>query len=302
MKFYKKVLLAFSLLALIISTGCVPDKFQFVEEIGSSGSGRAQFLSATDLDFTKDGNLVVCDNGNTRYQIITPEGTVKLTAGEQGREGYKIHGMGGLGVNHLTDDVWVCDQRGSKLVRFDKYGDPNLKVTSNMKYPLDVAIDRLGNAYVIMSKMPYIYKYGPNGHFIDKIGGTGKAALLFPTCILVRDKNLFIADFGGKRIVQLDLSGKFVKEYKDKGEYEEMKGPSGLHIDDAGNLYVLDLGEVPVVLLSPDGKLISKIGDFGNEKGRFIYPTGVIAKSNEEIFVLDNSRNTILRFKKKPEK
>ncbi|MGM0598396.1 MAG: NHL repeat-containing protein [Candidatus Rifleibacteriota bacterium] len=302
MKFYKKALLAFSLLALIFSTGCVPDKFQFVEEIGSSGTGRGQFLSATDLDLTKEGNLVVCDNGNTRYQIITPEGTVKITAGEQGREGYKIHGMGGLGVNHLTNDVWVCDQRGNKLVRFDPTGDPNLKVTAEMKYPLDVAIDRAGNAYVIMSKLPYIYKYDSYGNFVNKIGGTGKAALLFPTSILIHDKNIFIADFGGKRIVQLNLSGEFVKEYKRKGEYEAMKGPSGLHIDKEGNLYILDLGEVPVVLLSHDGELISKIGDFGNEKGRFIYPTGVVAKSNDEIFVLDNSRNTILRFKKKPEK
>ena len=84
-------------------------------------------------------------------------------------------------------------------------------------------------------------------------------------------------------------------------EYEEMKGPSGMHIDKDGNLYVLDLGEVPVVILSPTGKFISKIGDFGNQPGSFLYPTGVIAKSAEEIYVLDNSRNTILNFKKKPE-
>ncbi|MDN5278352.1 MAG: hypothetical protein PWR01_2317 [Clostridiales bacterium] len=300
MIFKKKLLLAL-VLATALTTGCVPNKFQFEEEIGSSGSGRGQFLSATDLDINKDGDLVICDNGNTRFQVVTPEGTVKLTAGEYGREGYKIHGMGGLGVNHLTNDIWVCDQRGNKMVRFDPTGTPNLKVTTKMKYPLDVAIDRSGSAYVIMSKKPEIYKYAPDGTFLTTLGGTGKAALIFPTSILIHDNNIYISDFGGKRIVKLDTKGNFLAEFKDKGEYEEMKGPSGLHIDNEGNIYVLDLGEVPVVLLSPEGKMISKIGDFGNEKGRFIYPTGVIAKSEEEIFVLDNSRNTILRFKKKPE-
>jgi DNA-binding beta-propeller fold protein YncE len=290
--------------ALVFSTlvtGCVPSKFQFEEEIGSSGSGKGQFLSATDLDITKDGNIVVCDNGNTRYQVITPKGKVRLTAAEQGRVGYKITRMGGIGVNPLTNDVWVCDQRGNKVVRFDPTGRPNLKVTKHMRYPLDVAIDRIGNAYIIMSKKPEIYKYSPEGQFIEKLGGTGKAALIFPTSIIIKDSDVYITDFGGKRIVKMDLKGNFVKEFKSKGEYEAIKGPSGIHVDDDGNLYILDLGEVPVVVLSKEGELISKIGDFGNEEGRFVYPTGVIAKSSEEIFVLDNSRNTILRFIKKPE-
>lgn len=289
------------LLAIALTTGCVPNKFQFEKEFGKSGSSRGEFLSATDLDVTKEGNIVVADAGNTRYQIITPDGNSIVSAGESGREGYKLQSITGIGCNFLTGDIWVCDQRGNKVVRFDPDGTPNLKVTGKMKYPMDVAIDRMGNAYVIMSKIPEIYKYDSNGNYLATIGGSGKAALVFPTSILLYDNHIFISDFGGKRVVKLNLEGEFVADFKDKGEYEEMKGPSGMHIDKEGNLYILDLGEVPVVVLSPDGKLISKIGDFGNQPGNFLYPTGVIAKSPGEIYVLDNSRNTILNFKKKPE-
>jgi hypothetical protein len=77
-----------------------------------------------------------------------------------------------------------------------------------------------------------------------------------------------------------------------------MKGPSGLHIDVVGNLYVLDLGEVPVVILSPEGKLISQVGEFGNKEGSFLYPIGIIAKDTDDIYILDNSRNTIINFAK----
>lgn len=297
----KRKLLFVLVLSAALATGCVPVKFQFDQEFGESGSSRGQFLSATNLDLTKDGNLVVGDNGNSRYQIIRPDGTVKLTAGEAGRDGYKLLGMGGIGVNHLTGDVWVCDQRGNKLVRFDPTGDPNLKVTAQVKYPMDVAIDRDGSAFVIMAKNPKIHKYSPEGNYVEAIGGTGKTALIFPTSIIINSGHIFISDFGGRRVLKLDMKGNLVKEYKEKGEYEEMKGPSSVHIDDQGNLFVLDLGEVPVVQLSPEGQLISKIGEFGNDSGKFIYPVGVIAKSKDEIFILDNSRNKILKFKQKPE-
>ncbi|MEW6712980.1 MAG: NHL repeat-containing protein, partial [Candidatus Riflebacteria bacterium] len=246
------------LLATALTTGCVPVKFQFDQEFGGSGSSKGQFLSATNLELNKHGDLVVGDNGNSRYQVIRPDGSVKMMAGEAGRDGYKLLGMSGIGVNALTDDVWVCDQRGNKIVRFDPEGTPNMKVTAQVKYPMDVALDRNGDAYVIMAKNPKIHKYTSEGQFVEAIGGTGKTALIFPTSILINDSNIFVSDYGGKRILKLDKSGNFVSEFKEKGEYEEMKGPSSLHIDKEGNMYILDLGEVPVVQLGPDGKLISK--------------------------------------------
>lgn len=297
----RKLLSLAFLVGLTLGTGCVPVKFQFENEFGGSGSSKGQFLSPTNLDITKNGELVVGDNGNSRFQILRDDGSVKLVAGEAGRDGYKILGMSGLGVNYLTGDVWVCDSRGNKIVRFDPSGTPNMKVTAQLKYPMDVALDRDGTAYVIMAKNPRIHKYTSEGNFIDAIGGTGKSALIFPTSILINDGHLFICDYGGRRILKLDLKGEFVAEFKDKGEYEELKGPSSMHIDSEGNMYILDLGEVPVVQLGPDGKLLSKIGDFGNENGKFIYPIGVVAKTQEEIYILDNSRNKILKFKKKPE-
>jgi len=297
----KKIFVFAMIIFTGLSAGCVPDKFQFEKEFGKSGSNRTEFLSATDMDLTSKGDLVIADAGNTRIQVITPSGDSVMAAGESGREGYKLQSITGIGVNPLTDDVLVCDQRGNKIVRFDPNGEPNLRIIEKMHYPMDVCIDRKGNSYVLMSKQSEIFKYNANGKFIATIGGSGKAAMLFPTSIILNNDHLFITDFGGKRIVKLTIDGVFVAEYKEKGEYEDIKGPSGIHIDKEGNLYILDLGEVPVVILSPDGKLISKVGNFGNQSGQFLYPTGVIAKNPEEIYVLDNSRNTVLNFVKKPE-
>ena len=288
------------MVVLLLVTGCsVPDHFSFDREIGKSGSGRGEFLNGCDLGVTTDGMIVIADAGNNRYQVIDPkDGSVKLKAGEFGTTGFKLASIAGLGVNPLNDQVWVCDVKGNKIVRFDKTGDPMLKVTEKMRNPVDVAVDRKGNIYVIMVRVPQVNKFDSWGKHVASLGGTGKTALVHPTCIVYHDEHLYVADYGGRRIIKMTLAGEFVQEYTSKGEFEEMKGPSCLHIDKSNNLYVLDLGEVPIVQLDEKGQLISKIGTFGSERGQFLYPRGIVALNDGQIFVLDNSRNVILSFKK----
>jgi DNA-binding beta-propeller fold protein YncE len=297
----KHPILVCSVVFLALIVGCVPEHFRFDREFGKAGSGRGEFLSATDLALTSDGHLVVSDSGNNRFQIIdAKDGSMKLAAGEYGTTGFKLQGIAGLGLNPVTDEIWVCDQRGNKLVKFDRSGNPMLRVVDKMKFPIDVAVDRQGNVYVLMSKQPQIYKFDSNGKFLETIGGAGKSALIFATSIVFHQDHLFVADYGGRRVLKLDSNGQFVSEFDKKGDFEEMRGPSSIFLDEAGNMYLLDLGEVPVVMLSPKGELISKVGSFGNERGQFLYPRGIVALSNKEVLVLDNSRNVVLSFAKKP--
>lgn len=295
---YWKTILFISIVSLTFLTGCVPDKYQFSSEFGKPGSGRGEFLSPTDMDINSDGDLVISDSGNNRIQIVSSKnGSHKISFGEYGTTGFKLSGTAGCGVNPLTGEVWVCDLRGNKLVKFSKTGVPLLKVVDKMRSPTDITVDRQGNIYVLMSKQVDILKFDGFGRFIGNIGGTGKTALVFPTSITFRDDSLYISDYGGKRILKMSLKGEFIREFAKKGDYEELKGPSNLFVDSKGNILVLDLGEVPIAILSPEGLLLSKIGAFGNEQGQFLYPRGIVAKSTGEILVLDNSRNCVLTFK-----
>jgi len=287
---------------LFFSSGCVPDKYKFTGEFGKPGSGKGEFLSGTDMAINKDGDLIICDAGNSRFQIVSSDdGSPKLVAGEHGTTGYKVQGISGIGVNPLTSDIWLCDLRGNKLVKFDKRGNPIAKAVDKMKYPLDCAVDRMGNVYVIMSKQPALYKYDAQGAFMETIGGTAKAALIYATSIVIYEDYIYVADFGGKKVIKLSLKGEFIREFDKKGvgKYdEEMKGPSSIFVDNSGNLLILDLGDIPILILSPDGEIISRIGTYGNEKGQFLYPRGIVEKPSGEIIVLDNSRNVALTFKK----
>lgn len=289
-------------IALFFIAGCVPDHFTLDQEYGAPGSAQGEFLSPTDMALLPQGDLIVADSGNNRIQCVSPDtGQVKFVVGEDLPGSMRFQGIAGIGIHPLTGDIWVCDQRGNKLVKLSNSGSPYLRVVDpeRIKYPIDCAVDRNGNVYVILSKCSHILKYDNQGQFISKVAGTGKTALLFPTSIFVAGENLMITDYAGRRILKLTCDGEYLEEFNKKGQYEEIRGPSNIFVDSSENIFLLDLGEVPIVMLSSKGELISKIGSFGNEKGKFLYPRALVLKSDDNILILDGSRNVILDFKKK---
>ena len=307
MKINKKFALLISFFALII-TGCVPDKFVFEKEIIQTSSKTEQYLGATDLDVTSKGYLVIADSGNKRFQIISPDNNSIFLASdnESVLSKFKLKSLTGLGINSLSDDVYLCDNLGSKIVKYSFIdGKPILKIDKNVNRPIDVAIDKSENIYAIMKSDSKIYKYDSNGKFLGTIGGNGKAVMIQPMSICFsKDYNfIYVADYGGKRIVKLSKTGEFVSEITSKGEEENLKGPKRVYVDNEDNVYVIDLGSVPVVVFDKEGKLVSKIGTVGqnNEKGEITYPIGIVAKNSSEVYILDNVKNSIFYFKRKKE-
>ena len=89
----KQAWMPLTLALLVFATGCVPNNFTFQKEFGKSGSGSAEFLSPTDMDIDKNGNLVIADAGNTRFQVISTNGSVVATGGEFGVDKMKLQSI-----------------------------------------------------------------------------------------------------------------------------------------------------------------------------------------------------------------
>ncbi len=291
--------ISLSLLFLCLLTGCVPETFQFAVEYGKPGSGKGEFISPSDMAMMANGDIVVADSGNNRIQILSgSDFSCKTAFGEFGTGGNKFLGISGVAANKLSGEIAVCDLKGHKISKFDSTGKQILYFTDKVRCPLDIEFDKLGNMYVIMTKQPGVYKYNQRGVFQEIIGGKGKAAFVFATSIQFANDHLYIADYGSKRIVKMTLTGEVVQELTQKGEYEPMKGPNNVCVDDKENFYILDLGEVPISMLKKDGTLISRIGTFGKEPGQFLYPRTILARNEGDVLILDYTRNVILNFKK----
>lgn len=255
-------------------------------------------MNPVDMDITPEDYLLVSDAGNNRFQILDQDGGVKLVGGEFGTKNFQIQSIAGCGVHRISGDIAICDLKGNKIVRYDKSGRPKQKVTQSVRGPLDVAFDKLGNLYVIMARKPAVYKYDQIGNLVATIGGAGQSAFLFPISLRIKDDFIFVADSAAKRVVKLKMNGDFVTQYDKKGEFEPMKGPSSVFIDNIGYVFALDVGDVPLALLDPEGKLFSKIGGFGEGPGQFMYPRSLVALENGDVFVLDSNKNVIIKYKK----
>ncbi len=282
--------------------GCVPETYKFSREFCKPGNGRGEIMSCTDLAMGDKGEIVIGDAGNYRFQMIDPkDGKPQLVAGSYGTDQFSFKSMAGIGVNALTGEVLVCDFRGDKVVLFDKGGTPKLRIYKDVKGPTDAAFDRNGFIYVVMRNGGPIYKYDILGKLVEKIGGTGKSALVAPSSIFVWKDFFFITDTGSRRLVKMDMKGNTILEITQKGEYEIMRGPSSVFVDKEGFIYLTDLGEVPVVKFGPDGQFISKLGDLGEGEGKFIYPRSLAVNDKGDVIVLDNSRNCLIVFQAKPQ-
>lgn len=296
---YRRLFFFLLLLISVSFLGCVPEKYEYVKEIGAPGSRRGQFSNPVDMVLFPDGKVAISDSGNQRVQVLDLEtGRVVRVIGEGLTGRNQLRSLAGIGVHPLSSELWVCDQRGNKLVRFNRDGEPDMRIEDNVRSPRDVAVDRHGNLYVINSRSTEVQIFDEFGSLLRTIGGTERTNLLFPTSISLHEGNIYITDFGLRRILVMDTNGNFIRTYQHKGDYEEIRGPANIFLNENGSMYLLDLGNIPVVSLTLDGELISRIGSFGEKEGEFRYPMSVVAQ-NGMMYVLDSSRNVIICYRRR---
>ncbi len=109
----------------------------------------------------------------------------------------------------------------------------------------------------------YTYTISEDGRWVRTQDAYLTSGLLFrdtglkkPEDIFVKDGRIYVADSGGSRIVIMDLS---TNEVSFIGE-ELLSSPTGVYVDEQGNILVADYGLEKVVLLSKDGKELKSYG------------------------------------------
>jgi len=144
--------------------------------------------------------------------------------------------------------------------------------------------------------------------FIDKWGGPGTQLGEFhePRGVAV-DKagNLVITDSANHRVQKtaigttsfLQRPGEpilaFGKRGKGDGEFET---PTGIEVDAAGNILVVDTGNHRVQKFDAQGKFLTAWGSRGNGKGEFFLPSHIATDSGGRIYVSDSGNNRIQVF------
>ena len=204
----------------------------------ADGTGpAAQFKSPQGLTVDLTGNVCVADSWNHSIRQITPAGIVTTLAGT-------------AGISGSADGATAA-------ARFN--------------FPMGVAVDGAGNAYVADAVNCTIRKITPAGivttlagtvGVAGQVDGTGPAARFnFPTRVAVDGAgNVYVSDTGNRAVRKITPAGAVTTLAVPPGSLQNV---GGIAVDGTGNVYVTDFWADTVHKITPAGAVSALTGSSG---------------------------------------
>lgn len=247
----------------------------------------ARFYRPWSIAVDKAGNAFVADSWNNTIRKVTPSGAVSTVAG--------------LALSAGTND--------------------GISVNARFNQPQGVAVDTNGNLYVGDFYNYTIRKITPDGTVSTLAGlagstgsadGTGSVARFNQPAGVAVDNNgnVYVADFHNHTIRKITPAGAVSTLAGLAGSHGGADGigstarffyPSGVAVDNAGNVYVAEEYNHTIRTISPGGSVTTLAGfpqsggaaDGTGSAARFSYPEGVAVDTLGNVYVADNGNNTI---------
>lgn len=213
----------------------------------SIGDGRYVTGFAAD----RNGTVYIAHTGRIhRYNGESGEslGEVKYSGGPGFRD-VAVMADGGLAASwdgHWKGGVLINPKSKDNLILFDK----NLRVVKTIKNPISsvsggvvfspkVAVDGLGNIFMLGEMGGGVYHFKPDGKYVDRFGakGDGKGELSWARGLAIDGRGrVFVTDFAGIHVFSSD--GGYIGKIDLKGSAD------GLAFNDKDELYVVSRTKV----------------------------------------------------------
>ncbi len=200
----------------------------FVRKWGSFGAGDTHMNRPAGLAVDSEDNVLVSDALNSRMLKFSSDGRLLTKWGSPGRDEGEFNMPWGLGVDP-QDNLYVADWRNDRVQKFSpdgrylaSFGAPGPGI-GQLSRPADVAVDPDGNVYVADWGNERVSVFEPDG---------------YPLTALVGDADL--SSWGAEYISANEdiIRGREIAY--DMTLEKRFWGPSGVVIDKAGHLLVVD--------------------------------------------------------------
>jgi DNA-binding beta-propeller fold protein YncE len=235
--------------------------------------GEGYFTFAHAIAFGVDGLLYCVDVGGHLVRVFTPEGELVRTI---------------QGPVSPSDTGYTTDFR-TILRGAGPFNQPTKMVTAPSGDLF--ASDGYGNARV--------HQFSPTGELRASWGepGSEHGAFNIPHAVLVLpDERVLVCDRENSRIQIFDLDGRYLDEWTDFAR------PDDVCVDDAGNVYVAELGEraalfpfmpppwgqdrpARISVVDLQGKLLARWGEDPADPIQFVAPHGIAVDRSGNVYI-----------------
>jgi hypothetical protein len=161
-----------------------------------------------------------------------------------------------------------------------------------MSFPIGIAIDQSGNAWVAAYGNGNVVKLSSSGAILSGPGGFTGGGLSDPRGVAIDGTgNAWVADYGSHSVIKLSSSGAILSGgagFTAGGS----TSPISIAIDNAGNAWVANINDYTVTELSNSGAVLS--GTSGYYLGPLVHPNPVAIDGSGNAWV-ENLNNAVLK-------
>lgn len=279
------------------------------------------------VSFDDEGNLFVSSTGAGRVEVYTSGGDFVRTIGADQGPG-KLSTPYGVVVDPARDRLYVADPSAGKIqvytassgayIQHFPADEQDLETFGPEGFtPFDV---ELSGGRVVVASQDGLYFFDDDGMVVARWGATKKRQNVrggeigmfnFPDAITVDPASgrIYVADTLNRRVVALGSAGRWLWVSGQPDEDGTITSfwqlPRGIEIGPDGNLYVVDtfradtegMGTGHIVVLSPEGELLSEFGRTGATDGSFNFPEQLTAGPDGLWAIADRENNRVVIFR-----
>lgn len=292
-----------------------------VTEITGHGTAPADLIrTPLGVAFDDEGNLWIANTGQSRVDVYRPDGTFLRSVGATPGSG-ALFTPYGIVHDPDTDRVYVADYAARSVLVYTSAGayvdrfpaaDQDQDVFGPDGFtPYDVQM--MGGRLVVSSN-DGLYFFDDEGRVVARWGFTHEGENVrgvelgmfnFPDAFVVDEAGgrVYVADTLNRRIVALDAAGRWLWVSGRPDAKGRIRGfwqlPRGIELGPDGNLYVVDtfrfdqkgMGTGHIVVLSPEGELLSEFGRAGSGTGEFSFPEHIAYSPVDDLWAIADREN-----------
>ena len=256
----------------LTATGQYISSWGRFSDVASSNAPGGSFNEPWGIAVAPNGNVYVVDTWNYRVQKFTSDGKFLSMWGSNGfgKTPEEFYGPRGIAIDK-NGKVFVVDTGNKRIVVYDandkyltQFGAAGMGV-GELDEPVGIALDDNGLVYLTdtWNQRVQVFSPDPTGmnytsiNTWDVSAWFGQSLENKPFIAVDKNRNVFISDPEGCRVIEFSNTGKPIRTWGDCGYADnQFSLPVGLAFDKSGGLWISDAGENNRLLHFPASVLI----------------------------------------------